>query len=45
LGLGLAEWGIPLAPGAQVRFPKPEEFETMTAEAGDLLARASAEGA
>ncbi|HTM00992.1 MAG TPA: hypothetical protein VL503_07705 [Candidatus Omnitrophota bacterium] len=45
LGLGLAEWGIPLAPGAQVRFPKPEEFETMTAEAGRLLVKASAEGA
>jgi hypothetical protein len=45
LGLGLAEWGIPLASGAQVRFPKPEEFEAMAAEAGALLAGASAEGA
>ena len=45
LGLGLSEWGIPLAPGAQVRFPKPEEFEAMAAEAGGLFAKASAEGA
>lgn len=44
LGVGLAEWGIPLASGAQVRFPKPEEFEAMAAEAGALLAKPSAEG-
>jgi hypothetical protein len=45
LGLGLAEWGIPLASGAQVRFPKVEEFEAMAGEAAGLLAKASAEGA
>lgn len=44
LGLGLAEWGIPLTSGAQVRFPSPEEFEGMATEVGGLLARASAEG-
>ena len=44
LGLGLAEWGVPLAPGAQVRFPRLEEFEAMVSEVRGVLAAASAEG-
>lgn len=45
LGVGLAEWGIPLPSGAQVRFPKPEEFGSMALEVAELLRKATSEGA
>jgi hypothetical protein len=45
LGTSLAEWGIPLPSGAQVRFPKPDQFEAMALEAGELYRKVSTEGA
>ncbi len=37
LGTPLAEWGIPIDPSVAIRFPKPEQFEAFTAEAGNLI--------
>lgn len=37
LGVTLVEWGLPLPPVAQVRFPKPDQFEAMALEACQLL--------
>ncbi len=37
IGTPLAEWSIPVHPGVAIRFPKPEEFEALAAEAGSLL--------
>ena len=40
LGVPLAEWGIPLQASVAVRFPNEAQFETLAAEAADLLHRA-----
>jgi hypothetical protein len=37
LGTPLAEWGIPIDPSVAIRFPKPEQFEALAAEAGNLI--------
>jgi hypothetical protein len=43
LGVPLAEWGVPIHPGVAVRFPKPEDFESMAAEVAGLVRGALAE--
>lgn len=40
LGTPLAEWGIPIDPSIAIRFPKPEQFEVLAAEAGNLIRHA-----
>jgi len=45
LGVGLAEWAIPLPQGAAIRFPKPEQFETLAGEVSELLHFASRQAA
>ncbi len=45
LGVPLAEWGVPIHPGVAVRFPKPEDFETLAAEVEGLVRGALAETA
>ena len=37
LGIGVAEWAIPLPPGSAFRIPKTEEFEAIASEAAELL--------
>ena len=44
LGTPLAEWGIPVHPGVAMRFPKPEEFESLVMEIEGLVGKAG-EGA
>jgi hypothetical protein len=43
LGINLAEWSIPLPSATQIRFPKPDQFETMALEAGELYRKVSME--
>jgi hypothetical protein len=45
LGTPLAEWGIPIDASVAVRFPKPEQFEKLAAEAARLVRHAMAESA
>jgi len=45
LGTPLAEWGIPIDASVAVRFPKPEQFEKLAAEAAGLVRHAMAESA
>lgn len=40
LGIPLAEWGIPIDASVAVRFPKPEQFEKLAAEAAQLTRQA-----
>jgi hypothetical protein len=40
LGTPLAEWGIPIQASVAVRFPKPDQFESLAGEAADLIRRA-----
>lgn len=41
VGIGLAEWGIPLPLGTKVRFPLPDVFGVMALEVTALLVRAA----
>jgi len=45
LGMPLAEWGVPIHPGIAVRFPKPEEFESLVGEVENLVRAARQEAA
>jgi hypothetical protein len=41
LGTPLTEWGVPLPAGMMLRFPKPDAFEAVAREIGELLLRAT----
>jgi hypothetical protein len=43
LGTPLAEWAIPVHPGVAIRFPKPEDFESLVGETESLLRHAREE--